>query len=255
MRFGFRRRAADTRGVKCPHCGRSQEVEQDTLSAFCKRCHTRFEVNGPRASFAEGVPAPTQKRRQRTQSVTCERCGRTNEVPIEAVSAFCKGCGVVMSLQRKPTDVARFGGLCVAEREVSCYCCGAACRVPKSAISALCPRCGGHISFEDIEVLHADHDIVTRGRLYVKPGGRVRGSVDAAEARVDGEILGAVTVERNLCLGPTGRVYGPVVAKALEMAPGAVLVGSLRLNAGGLPSAKATASGVGERASAGSVRS
>ena len=67
--------------------------------------------------------------------------------------------------------------------------------------------------------------------VVVRAGGRVKGTVCAEEAEVNGTIEGQLLVEHHLDIGSTGRIVGELSYGSIEIAPGGRLAGSIQVQA------------------------
>jgi cytoskeletal protein CcmA (bactofilin family) len=65
--------------------------------------------------------------------------------------------------------------------------------------------------------------------VIVRPGGRVKGTVCAEEAEVQGTIEGQLFVERHLDIGSTATVIGDLSYGSIAIAPGGRLAGSIQV--------------------------
>ena len=72
-------------------------------------------------------------------------------------------------------------------------------------------------------------EVAAQGRVSLLDGGVLRGSLQAAQARIEGTLEGPIAVAGALELGPTARVEGDVIADSLGIEEGAVLLGSVRV--------------------------
>ena len=233
--FGrLRQRHPETLLVECPSCGQQQELDKGVLSAFCKRCHRRLsveELGG--ASPSSPVPVFSSPDAP-TVNVTCTHCGRETPAPKAAINVKCRHCHELIALRKgRPMGrTSRGGRVDSARAEVfRCYSCGAELTAASEALSTMCPKCGRRVELRDLEVTaHKQQDMLTCGRLHVAPSGVVEGCVNASAVVIDGEVRGPVTSGSSLVVGATGRCFGTVVARALRVEHGAVLIGEVRLN-------------------------
>jgi DNA-directed RNA polymerase subunit RPC12/RpoP len=233
--FGrLRQRHPEARLVECPSCGQPQELDKGVLSAFCKRCHRRLSVeeltgSGP----SKAVPA-FELTDAPMISVTCTHCGRETPVPKAAINAKCRHCHELIALRKgRPEARAKRGGRVEGPRAqvFRCYTCGAEVTAAEEALSTMCPKCGRRVELRDLEVTaHRQQDMFTCGRVHVAAGGVLEGRINASVVVIEGEVRGPVTSGSTLVVGATGRCYGEVVARALRVEQGAVLVGAVRLN-------------------------
>jgi ribosomal protein S27E len=76
--------------AKCGKCGSGNEVPSGALSVFCKKCGDIISLKkeAPRTNPV-GAKSPGTK----TRTVTCYTCSNLQSVPLDAMSAFCSGCG------------------------------------------------------------------------------------------------------------------------------------------------------------------
>jgi ribosomal protein S27E len=233
----FRRREdAGSMRVRCENCGYEQTIEKGVLSVFCKRCMNRIvtskETNKASTPIAPVHSATPQSGKKK--QVTCEECGTLNEVNPDAVSVFCRKCQQIIYLKRDAPAIRSIGSGSDngRTRAVTCYSCSNVQSVSMSALSAFCSSCGNRIELKDMEVSGMYHEkIMTRGELHVSRSGNVRAEINVMSARVDGEIHGNVFAEDKLVIGSSGKVFGNIIAKRMELQPGAFYSGNVRLNA------------------------
>jgi ribosomal protein S27E len=76
--------------VKCAKCGSKNEVPSGALSVFCRKCGDIISLKkeAPRTKPSESRPSVTK-----TRIVACYTCSNMQSVPMDAMSAFCSGCG------------------------------------------------------------------------------------------------------------------------------------------------------------------
>jgi len=79
--------------------------------------------------------------------------------------------------------------------------------------------------------------VLARGTLYVAPGAVVRARIEAEELVVAGTVEGDVTASRRLALLPGGRLSGDVRTGSLALADGACLDGRCEMLTGLSPRA------------------
>jgi DNA-directed RNA polymerase subunit RPC12/RpoP len=233
--FGrLRQRRPEAQLVECPSCGQQQELDKGVLSAFCKRCHRRLSVDELTSAGASNAVPVFDGSDVPMVNVTCTRCGRETPVPKAAINAKCRHCRELIALRKgRPVARAKRGGRVEGPRAqvFRCYTCGAELTAAEEALSTMCPKCGRRVELRDLEVTaHRQQDMFTCGRVHVAAGGLLEGSINASVVLIEGEVRGPVTSGSSLVVGATGRCYGQVVARALRVEHGAVLVGPVRLN-------------------------
>ena len=78
---------------------------------------------------------------------------------------------------------------------------------------------------------HLNGNLVTNGRFVLGPNGLIEGNINSANADLEGEVKGTVTVSEMLALKSTARVSGDIFISRLSIEPGAVLNGSCNMGA------------------------
>ena len=119
-----------------------------------------------------------------------------------------------------------------AQRSVRCYLCGYRLEVSSRAMSTACPGCHKAIKIEDV-VIKSYLPVVelqTCGRVTVTRRGRIAAQRiqcgDGVECQ--GIIEGAIETEGVVILGPKASWKGNVLqSRALQIAPGAKLLGAV----------------------------
>lgn len=76
-------------------------------------------------------------------------------------------------------------------------------------------------------------DIESRGRAKIENGGRVRGSITAADVIVNGELEGNIEAAGQVELGPGSRMAGDIKAAKIAIAEGCFFQGDIRMFRGG----------------------
>lgn len=90
--------------VKCPSCKVQQGVTKGAVSAFCKSCKKIFEIQKAlqiiETESKNAVAAsPEDNYTQDSKRIRCTGCATWQDVPVIAISAFCKKCGQRINLQ------------------------------------------------------------------------------------------------------------------------------------------------------------
>jgi predicted RNA-binding Zn-ribbon protein involved in translation (DUF1610 family) len=226
--------------VKCNECGHSLTVKRDFVSFFCPKCHTRIESKslprnkkGLRGLFGRPVAAPVTVP---TVVIKCTHCESDNDVPKDAVSAFCKKCKKRIEL--KPPDKvprADFSQESKAQgttKMVKCFHCNGMQKVSTEAYSATCTGCGKRIHVKDMEIKdYQVQDVISGGKVFVRKGSVVQANIKAADIEVSGEVIGNIYAENNLVLRSGAKIVGVVTAKNFVMLEGAMLKGSVNAKA------------------------
>jgi len=109
MIFSFKKNTVEdekthsTISVACPYCHSKQEVSEGAISSFCKNCKKIFDLKKAlQVAEEQKVDKDEQGDKEYstdTKKITCSGCGVKQEVPIIAISAFCKKCGQRINLQ------------------------------------------------------------------------------------------------------------------------------------------------------------
>lgn len=166
--------------------------------------------------------------------VACPQCGAQTPVSKSAINAKCRHCHALFPLQKgRPVVRHSRGGRVEGPRALMfrCYSCGAELTAAEEALSTMCPKCGQRVELRDLEVTgRRRQDVFTCGRVVIGPEGVVQGTVNGREIVIEGEVRGQVISGSSLTVGSTGRCYADVVARALTIEKGAVLVGPVKVN-------------------------
>ncbi len=90
-----------TMDVVCPSCKIVQSVSKSAISSFCKNCKKIFNVKKAidleNNSSSDGDKPKDYSTESR--SISCPSCETFQDVPVIAISAFCKKCGHRINLQ------------------------------------------------------------------------------------------------------------------------------------------------------------
>ncbi len=233
----FRRHEeAGTVRIRCPNCGHMQNIEKHVMSVYCKQCmHRIVTPNDPDSSKPAVKPlTPKQKPQNKKTIIECPQCHTRNEVIPDALSIFCKKCNVIISLKKDAPAVKSLESKPTngKTRTITCYTCSNTQTVSVSALSSFCSSCGNRIDLKDSEIKTDYYEkIMTRGTLHVLSSGRVHAEINVMSAKIDGEVHGNVFAEDKLAIGATGKIYGNIIARRMELEKGAFYSGNIRLNA------------------------
>lgn len=74
-------------------------------------------------------------------------------------------------------------------------------------------------------------DVNIRGRVSVQGQGVLKGRIYAREIEVQGVVIGALSAERSILLGPNARVIGALTAPRIEVVQGAQFQGPVQSRA------------------------
>ncbi len=87
--------------VMCPSCKTIQAVSESAISSFCKNCKKIFNVKKAIDLENENTSNTDGSKDYSTESrpISCPACETYQDVPVIAISAFCKKCGHRINLQ------------------------------------------------------------------------------------------------------------------------------------------------------------
>lgn len=71
-------------------------------------------------------------------------------------------------------------------------------------------------------------DMQIQGRVTVQGGGLVKGNIEAQEIEVQGVVMGELSAQASIILGPNARVVGALTAPRIEILQGAQFQGPLQ---------------------------
>lgn len=78
---------------------------------------------------------------------------------------------------------------------------------------------------------HLSGNLVTNGRFVLGPNGLIEGNINCANAEMEGEVKGIITVSEMLALKSTAKINGDILTNRLSIEPGAVFNGSCNMGA------------------------
>ena len=101
------KRVIPTIEVACPSCFAMQNVSEGAISALCKNCKKIFDVKKAleKPVVQEESKQTTDQKvekenyTQDSKKICCSGCQTWQDVPVIAISAFCKKCGQRINLQ------------------------------------------------------------------------------------------------------------------------------------------------------------
>jgi cytoskeletal protein CcmA (bactofilin family) len=160
-------------------------------------------------------------------SVTCPRCGHTQQEPKAAFSSACRKCGQYLRIE----DVLRTAAAPKADerraegpglRRVTCFTCGTELQVSSTAQSTMCKRCSAHVDLRDYRITNAvSKNFKTKGRFVVEEGAFLFNSESmAGDMVLKGRFLGKLTVENSLEIHPKAEIKGAFKAGRLVICEG-----------------------------------
>jgi cytoskeletal protein CcmA (bactofilin family) len=222
--------------VVCPKCGHSQSEPAAAYSSNCKKCRHYFrldEVLRPAAKTPKTAkPAPESPRELR--QVTCFQCGTILEVSLTAQSTMCKRCSSHLDLRDYFVNNAvsknfRTRGRFVVEE--GGYVFNTETVVATAVIKG---RFLGKLVAEEWLEIHRTAEIkgtFKTGNLVIPATSLFRWAEPLAIGGADiaGELIANVKSTGRVTLRSTARLFGNVEAAALEVEPGAIVMGSMRI--------------------------
>jgi cytoskeletal protein CcmA (bactofilin family) len=78
---------------------------------------------------------------------------------------------------------------------------------------------------------HVKGHTTTKGRLVVGPNGIIEGEVICANADIEGQVNGKITVTELLSLKASAHLNGDILTKKLAIEPGAIFTGNCSMGA------------------------
>jgi cytoskeletal protein CcmA (bactofilin family) len=234
--------------VACPKCGHTQHEPASAYSSVCKKCRQYFrveEVLKAAAQAGKTVAAPSRDFRH----VTCFQCGTDLEVSPSAQSTMCKRCSSHLDLRDYVITNAvsknfRTRGRFIVEE--GGYVFNTETFVADAVIKG---RFHGKLVADYSLEIHRTAEIkgsFKTGKLIIPAGCVFRWpeAIIAVNADISGELIASVKSTGKIVLRSTARLFGNVEAGALEVEPGAVVVGVMQI--GQKPAAVAVVTSVVE---------
>lgn len=115
-------------------------------------------------------------------------------------------------------------------RTVSCPYCWRETQAAWEAISIPCAHCNRRIELGDLMVTqNITRDVMTGGRVMVRPDCTVTGNIHASEIIVCGTVVGQLRAAGRVEVRRGAKVVGGIQARSLVMEEGCLLRGDLRI--------------------------
>jgi cytoskeletal protein CcmA (bactofilin family)/DNA-directed RNA polymerase subunit RPC12/RpoP len=219
--------------VACPKCGHTQHEPAAAYSSVCKKCRQYFrleEVLRAAAQAGKETAAPARD----IKHVTCFQCGTDLEVSPSAQSTMCKRCSSHLDLRDYVITNAvsknfRTRGKFVIEEGGFVF--NTETFVADAVIKG---RFLGKLNAQHSLEIHRTAEIkgsFTTGNLIIPPGSVFRWAepIKIGDADIAGELIADVKAEGKVVLRSSARLFGNIQAGALEVEPGAIVVGSMRV--------------------------
>ena len=218
--------------VGCPHCGHQQSEARTAFSTNCKQCGRHFHVQealNPTPKVV--VHAPRQRR------ITCFECGAELDVPASAESTMCKKCSRYLDLHDYKITTAHAKNFKTKGRFII---------EPKGYVFNTDTTGGeviirgkflGKLTAEQSLTIYSGADIkgsLTVAHLIIPAENHFRwaNELRVGSAEIAGELAANVQATGTVTLRSTARWFGDLVAGAVVVEAGAVVVGKLRIGYG-----------------------
>jgi len=219
--------------VACPKCGHTQHEPAAAYSSVCKKCRQYFrleEVLRAAAQAGKESAAPARD----VKHVTCFQCGTDLEVSPSAQSTMCKRCSSHLDLRDYVITNAvsknfRTRGKFVIEEGGFVF--NTETFVADAVIKG---RFLGKLNAQHSLEIHRTAEIkgsFITGNLIIPTGSVFRWAelVKVGGAEIAGELIADMKAEGKVVLRSSARLFGNIQAGALEVEPGAIVVGSMRV--------------------------
>lgn len=227
--------------VTCPRCGHTQLEPLAVISTVCRRCQgaiqIRKDIASPRATSRPAGSIATSRPEVESRQLECFTCGTLLTVPATAESTMCKRCSSHIDLrdysinQAVSKNFRTHGRFVVREKG---YVFNTDSLVGAAVIKG---RFHGKLHARHSLEIHTGAEIkgsITAGLLII-PAGQVfawSSPLEVISAEVAGELCSSLHASGSVWVRGSGRVFGDVHARAVEVEPGGVLVGLLRVTPG-----------------------
>jgi cytoskeletal protein CcmA (bactofilin family) len=135
-------------------------------------------------------------------------------------------------MRRTPLPSSPAPSAAANARTVTCYRCERELSISSRAISLFCPHCHQRLVVEDLRLIgsHPGRELATCGDLIVESAAKLHlHRVVATNVLVRGFLAAHVTARGTLEIAPTGRIEGPVEARAIIVRDGGLLHGPCRI--------------------------
>src|SRR6266498_385145 len=218
--------------VACPKCGHTQHEPATAYSSVCKQCRQYFRLEDVLRTSAKNAAHPPEPARE-VRRVTCFQCGTELEVSPSAQSTMCKRCSSHLDLRDYLITSAvsknfRTRGRFVVEE-------GGFVFNTESTFghAILKGKVIGRIAADSLEI-HRTAEIkggFTAGTLIIPADTvfRWRETVGLNQADIAGELIANLQAVGVVKVRATGRLFGNIVGRGLEIEDGAVIVGSMKI--------------------------
>lgn len=231
---------AQSQTIRCPSCLEDQEISTGTISAYCKNCRSRIDINKIKNTAKQKI----SKWKPKTKSISCPFCNTIQEILSNTLSAYCKNCHQRISFQGQKTTTQQATSpqedqanqdsdeltppttSLSAQKEITCPNCSINQTVPSTALSSFCSECGNRINLQNYEIEgRFQGELETKGNIYISPNGNVEGNINTGTLIVAGKFHGEIIAEGKVELRSTARLHGKIIAPALIIRPGAAFIG------------------------------
>src|SRR5688572_30183952 len=219
--------------VACPKCGHTQHEPAAAYSSVCKKCRQYFRIEEVLRAAAQAGKESAAPARD-VKHVTCFQCGTDLEVSPSAQSTMCKRCSSHLDLRDYVITNAvsknfRTRGKFVIEEGGFVF--NTETFVADAVIKG---RFLGKLNAQHSLEIHRTAEIkgsFTTGNLIIPLGSVFRWAepVKIGGADIAGELIADVKAEGKVVLRSSARLFGNIQAGALEVEPGAIVVGSMKI--------------------------
>ncbi len=100
-------------------------------------------------------------------------------------------------------------------------------KVSARAFSVFCPHCQKRAPLESLRIVgsHPGKTLATCGDIFIEATANLNLSITAENVVVNGRVRGPVAANQTVEVGPTGQVYGDIIASKIVVRDGAVIEG------------------------------
>jgi len=147
---------------------------------------------------------------RQTITVSCPRCGFTQQEPRSAYSTICKNCHQHFRLEDVLQPSAKAAKVVIEQRRIRCFQCGTELEAPRAAASTMCKRCSGYVDLSDYRITQTmSKNYRTHGWVVVEEKGFLLNTDTlAGEAVVKGRVIGKLVAEGSLEIYSTANIKG-----------------------------------------------
>jgi len=219
--------------VVCPRCGHAQQEPVAAYSSRCRKCGEHFRLEDVLRASARHPGGPRAEPSRGLRRVSCFQCGTELEVSPSAQSTMCKRCSGHVDLRdyefaSTVSKNFKTKGRCVLHE-------GACLLNTESTFghAILKGKVIGRIAADALEI-HRTAEIkggFTAGTLIIPADTvfRWRETVALNQADIAGELIANLQAVGVVKVRATGRLFGNIVGRGLEIEDGAVIVGSMKI--------------------------